>query len=163
MAQTITIALDAMGGDTGPSVVIGGAAIALERRPDLRFLIYGREESVRPVLEAHPAVRAVSGFHHSEVTVEMGRQAEPGVAKGPVEIVHVARRPGCAGRRGAGRGFGRQYRRADGHGEVLPEAAARHRAARNRRHMADPARGRASSSMSAPRSARIKRFWSTSP
>jgi glycerol-3-phosphate acyltransferase PlsX len=37
----VTISLDAMGGDHGPSVVIPGAAIALERRPDTRFVIYG--------------------------------------------------------------------------------------------------------------------------
>ena len=48
MPETITISLDAMGGDTGPEVAIGGAAIAIDRRPDLRFLVYGEEAKVRP-------------------------------------------------------------------------------------------------------------------
>lgn len=71
MPQTITIALDAMGGDAGPEVVIGGAAIALDRRPDLRFVVFGREEAVRPALDAHPRVREASVFHHCDVVVQM--------------------------------------------------------------------------------------------
>lgn len=82
MSQTITIALDAMGGDAGPKVVIGGAAIALERRPDLRFLIYGRQESVEPALSAHPGLRAVSAFHHCDVTVEMDDKPSQALRKG---------------------------------------------------------------------------------
>jgi glycerol-3-phosphate acyltransferase PlsX len=82
MSQTITIALDAMGGDAGPQVVIGGAAIALERRPDLRFLIYGRQESVEPALSPHPGLRAVSVFHHCDVTVEMDDKPSQALRKG---------------------------------------------------------------------------------
>jgi glycerol-3-phosphate acyltransferase PlsX len=36
-----TIALDAMGGDAAPEIVVAGAAIARERFPDARFLIFG--------------------------------------------------------------------------------------------------------------------------
>jgi len=82
MAETITIALDAMGGDVGPQVVIGGAAIALDRRPDLRFLIYGEEDAVRPVLDAHPRVRDWSEFHHCSVTVQMDDKPSQALRKG---------------------------------------------------------------------------------
>ena len=51
-----------------------------------------------------------------------GRQAEPGAAQGPLEVVDVAADRGGQERRGRCRGLGRQYRRADGDGEVLPEA-----------------------------------------
>ena len=82
MPQTITISLDAMGGDAGPEVVIGGAAIALDRRPDLRFVIFGREESVRPVLDAHPRVRDVSAFHHCDVVVQMNDKPSQALRQG---------------------------------------------------------------------------------
>ena len=82
MSQTITIALDAMGGDVGPLVVIGGAAIALDRRPDLRFLIFGEEDAVRPVLDAHPRVRDRSEFHHCSVTVRMDDKPSQALRKG---------------------------------------------------------------------------------
>src|SRR3981081_4296603 len=39
MPQKVRIALDAMGGDIGASVVIPGAAISLSRHPDTEFLL----------------------------------------------------------------------------------------------------------------------------
>src|SRR3546814_20846729 len=50
MAKALTIALDAMGGDAAPPMVVRGAAIALERFPDVRFLMVGRESEVAPLL-----------------------------------------------------------------------------------------------------------------
>ncbi|MCX7329439.1 MAG: phosphate acyltransferase PlsX [Hyphomicrobiales bacterium] len=67
----VTISLDAMGGDHGPSVVIPGAAMALERRPDTRFVIYGDEKLVLPLLDQHPRLKAVTTFHHTDVSVKM--------------------------------------------------------------------------------------------
>jgi glycerol-3-phosphate acyltransferase PlsX len=82
MSQTITISLDAMGGDSGPDVVLGGAAIAVDRRPDLRFLIFGDENVVRPLLDAKTRVRDVSRFHHCSVTVQMDDKPSQALRKG---------------------------------------------------------------------------------
>ena len=41
MPQKVRIALDAMGGDVGASVVIPGAAISLSRHPNTEFLLFG--------------------------------------------------------------------------------------------------------------------------
>ncbi|MCO4054183.1 MAG: phosphate acyltransferase PlsX [Bosea sp.] len=71
MSSHITISLDAMGGDYGPSIVIPGAAVALERRPDTRFVIFGDGKLVLPLLEQHPALEAVTTFHHTDVSVKM--------------------------------------------------------------------------------------------
>ena len=71
MASDIRIALDAMGGDHGPSVVVPGAAIALERRPDVQFLIYGDEKAIGPMLAAHPRLAARSRVFHTDVAVKM--------------------------------------------------------------------------------------------
>ncbi|KAG1700455.1 Phosphate acyltransferase [Nymphon striatum] len=62
---------DAMGGDYGPETVISGADIALVRRPNLRFEIYGEEDVVLPVWNRFPKVKAVSNFHHCEVSIAM--------------------------------------------------------------------------------------------
>jgi glycerol-3-phosphate acyltransferase PlsX len=80
--QTVTISLDAMGGDSGPAVVIGGAEIAIDRRPDLRFVIFGEQAAVRPVLDAHPRVRSVSELHHCDVTVQMDDKPSQALRKG---------------------------------------------------------------------------------
>ncbi len=60
-----------MGGDHGPGVVIPALMTVATRRPDIRFVIYGREEAVRPELAKHPKLAQVSEFFHCEVAVKM--------------------------------------------------------------------------------------------
>lgn len=60
-----------MGGDHGPSVIIPALAKVAIRRSDIRFIIYGREELVRPELAKQPRLAAVSEFVHCEVSVRM--------------------------------------------------------------------------------------------
>lgn len=74
----IRISIDAMGGDFGPEVVIPGAAIALERHPDIRFVIYGLADRVEPILLKYPKLKAASEFRVSEMAVRMDEK--PGQA-----------------------------------------------------------------------------------
>ena len=71
MPAKIRIALDAMGGDHGPSVVIPGAALSLLRHPDLAFSFHGDEALIRPLLASRPALAAVSSVHHTDVAIRM--------------------------------------------------------------------------------------------
>ena len=71
MATDIRIALDAMGGDHGPAVVLPAAAIALERRPDVRFLLFGDREGDRPLSCGRPAARGHAEVFHTDVAVKM--------------------------------------------------------------------------------------------
>jgi phosphate acyltransferase len=79
---TITIALDAMGGDHGPSVVLAGAQMALERHPDMRFAIFGQEDAVRPVLDALPKLRERTVFHHCDVSIRMDDKPSQALRQG---------------------------------------------------------------------------------
>jgi phosphate acyltransferase len=67
----IRISIDAMGGDHGPSVIVPGLMKVAERRNDVRFLIFGKVEEVRPVLERYPKVAAISELIHCEIAVRM--------------------------------------------------------------------------------------------
>jgi glycerol-3-phosphate acyltransferase PlsX len=71
MSTTVRIALDAMGGDHGPSVVIPGAALSLERHPDAEFLLFGDEQALTPLLAAHPKLQAKSQVVHTTVAISM--------------------------------------------------------------------------------------------
>ena len=71
MPQTIRIALDAMGGDFGPKVTIAGAANALERRPESRFLLIGDEPAIRAQLQRHPRLAECADVRHSSVSIRM--------------------------------------------------------------------------------------------
>jgi glycerol-3-phosphate acyltransferase PlsX len=50
MSKTITIALDAMGGDNGPSVCVPAAQEMCERFPHLELVLVGRKENIEPLL-----------------------------------------------------------------------------------------------------------------
>ena len=54
MSDGVTIALDAMGGDHAPDVVLKGADIALLRHPATRFLLFGDEAQIAPLLVRLP-------------------------------------------------------------------------------------------------------------
>lgn len=71
MSGTKTIALDAMGGDHGPSVIVAGAALSLERHPSLNFIFYGNEAQIRDVLASHPALEKKSKVVHTDIIVGM--------------------------------------------------------------------------------------------
>jgi len=60
MPQKVRIALDAMGGDLGASVIIPAAAIALARHPDAEFLLFGDSTQIEAQLAHHPALKAAS-------------------------------------------------------------------------------------------------------
>ncbi len=47
------IALDAMGGDYGPAVVVPAAAAVLPTHPDVELVLVGREEAIHPYLSSH--------------------------------------------------------------------------------------------------------------
>ena len=78
----VTISLDAMGGDFGPSVVIPGAARALERHPDIRFVIFGIESECLPILEKHANLKAKAQFHAVDVAVRMDEKPSQALRRG---------------------------------------------------------------------------------
>ena len=82
MAAPITTALDVMGGDAGASVVLPGAALALQRRSDLRFRLYGDEAVVLPILDGLPQLKAASVFEHCEVAVRMDEKPSQALRSG---------------------------------------------------------------------------------
>ena len=69
MTKSVRIALDAMGGDFGPSVVVPGAALAHGKRPDSSYLFFGDEALIKPLLAQHPRLAAVSEVRHTSVVV----------------------------------------------------------------------------------------------
>ncbi len=71
MSQTVRIALDAMGGDHGPAVVVAGAELALARHPESEFLFFGNTALIAPLIAARPALQAASRLIHAEVAVRM--------------------------------------------------------------------------------------------
>ena len=100
-----------MGGDRGPSVIIPGLMKVVTRRSDVRFLIYGQVDEVRPILEKFPKVAAVSELIHCEISVRMDDKPSQALRHGrwkssmwkAIEAVKVGQADACvsAGNTGA--------------------------------------------------------------
>ena len=82
MPQKVRIALDAMGGDVGASVVIPGAATALNRHPDTEFLLYGDSALIEAQLANYPAMKKASRVTHTDVTVAMHDKPSQALRRG---------------------------------------------------------------------------------
>src|SRR5712675_1426892 len=82
MPQKVRIALDAMGGDVGASVVIPGAAISLTRHPDSEYLLFGDRALIEPQLAKHPALKAASRIIHTDVAVSMHDKPSQALRRG---------------------------------------------------------------------------------
>ncbi len=82
MAEAVTIALDAMGGDDGPAMVIAGAALAAERHPGFSFLLFGDEAKINPVLAKFPKLAKVAKVRHTEVAVAMDDKPSQALRRG---------------------------------------------------------------------------------
>jgi phosphate acyltransferase len=82
MPQKVRIALDAMGGDHGASVVVPGAERSLSARPDTEFLLFGDRAVVEPLVEAQPRLKAVSRLVHTDVAVKMDAKPSQAVRQG---------------------------------------------------------------------------------
>jgi len=71
MPAKVRIALDAMGGDHGASVVLPGADISLTRHPDIEYLLFGDTAVVAPVLDTLPRLKAAATLVHTDVAIRM--------------------------------------------------------------------------------------------
>ncbi len=78
MGKALTIALDAMGGDAAPGMVVRGADIARERFPEVRFAMFGRKADIAPLLERKRRLKEVTTLHHTDDVVSS--EEKPSVA-----------------------------------------------------------------------------------
>ena len=64
------IAIDAMGGDSGPAVILAGIARAYRKDRDLAFDLYGDEKVIRDELARHKGLAEAATIHHTDERIE---------------------------------------------------------------------------------------------
>jgi glycerol-3-phosphate acyltransferase PlsX len=82
MPQKVRIALDAMGGDHGATVVIPGAELSLSRHPDIEFLLFGDRAVIDPLLGARPRLQKAARVIHTDVAIKMDDKPSQALRKG---------------------------------------------------------------------------------
>ncbi len=110
MSDVLTVAVDGMGGDDAPEMIIAGLDMALRRMGDARFLLFGDEEKLIPLLETYPSARqacqvrhtteAIAGHDKPTTALRMGknssmRLAIDAVAKGEAQAIVSAGNTGA--------------------------------------------------------------------
>lgn len=70
--MSITLSIDAMGGDFGPQVTIPASLSCLEKNPELKLIMVGDEAVIRPLLaDAIAKFQDRLSVHHASQVVEM--------------------------------------------------------------------------------------------
>ena len=81
MAQ-LTIALDIMGGDHGPPVILAAAIKAVKSNPEHHFILCGDESFIQPRLaDLDEQQRARVTIEHCQQVVEMGEKPTDALRK----------------------------------------------------------------------------------
>jgi len=65
VSAPLTIALDAMGGDQAPQMVLEGANIARKRFPQVRYIVFGDEQRIRPLLDRSAGLAGLCTVRHT--------------------------------------------------------------------------------------------------
>ncbi len=63
--MTTVIALDGMGGDGAPAIVLEGAERILSGKKDIHFLIFGDEKTLKSAVEPHPLLKKNAEICHA--------------------------------------------------------------------------------------------------
>lgn len=75
MSQSQTLAIDAMGGDYGPNVIVPAAAAALQEKPDLNFIFVGDKARIEKALSAQAGLADVSEIIHTTKVISSHEKA----------------------------------------------------------------------------------------
>ena len=54
VARELTVSIDAMGGDAGPSIVVSALLKTILRHPDVQFILHGDEAELAPLVARQP-------------------------------------------------------------------------------------------------------------
>jgi glycerol-3-phosphate acyltransferase PlsX len=65
VSESHELAIDAMGGDRAPDMVVAGLNIAAERHPAARFLLVGDEARLAPLLKRHKRAAVCCAIRHT--------------------------------------------------------------------------------------------------
>lgn len=84
MATPILISLDAMGGDHGPSVVVGGVKTYRERfdAQNIHFLLHGDEVAIRAEMQRNGLTDQDCSVRHTDKTVSMDEKPAQAMRRG---------------------------------------------------------------------------------
>lgn len=90
MTTAHVIALDAMGGDRAPEIVVAGANVARVRYPDTQFRLFGQREKLEKLLKRFPKLDGVSEIIDAEMVIEPDMKPSQALRRGGKSSMRMA-------------------------------------------------------------------------
>ncbi|MEE2654462.1 MAG: phosphate acyltransferase PlsX [Pseudomonadota bacterium] len=90
MSPRVTIALDAMGGDDAPNIVLEGAALALVRFPEIKFILFGDKSQITPLVKKYDLPRASVKIVHTNDSVSAEERPTVALRQGRKSSMQLA-------------------------------------------------------------------------
>ena len=90
MSTSCTLAIDAMGGDFGPPAIIPAAAAALKQDASLRFIFFGDEMKILPVLNQHRDLKNACEIVHTDKSISSHDKPSVAVRQGKGSSMRLA-------------------------------------------------------------------------
>jgi glycerol-3-phosphate acyltransferase PlsX len=90
MAVSPRIAIDAMGGDIGPAVIVAGMARARRKDRSLTFELYGDEQKIAPELAKHQPLASVVTVHHTTDAIDASEKPSQAIRRAKTTSMGLA-------------------------------------------------------------------------
>ena len=90
MASSPRIAIDAMGGDIGPAVMIAGMARARRKDRGLKFDVFGNEKLIKPELAKHQPLIDSTTIHHTTDAIEASEKPSQAIRRAKTTSMGMA-------------------------------------------------------------------------
>lgn len=90
MSGSLVLALDAMGGDNAPDMVVAGANVARVRYPDLQFRLFGNSEKLEKLLRRFPKLSQVATVVASETVIDAAEKPSQALRHGRQSSMRLA-------------------------------------------------------------------------
>ncbi len=78
MARELTVSIDAMGGDSGPGIVVAALARSIQRHPAVKFILHGDEAKLKPLFARRQKLLERVTLRHAPDRVSM--EEKPSIA-----------------------------------------------------------------------------------
>jgi glycerol-3-phosphate acyltransferase PlsX len=82
VTASLTVSVDAMGGDTGPGIVVAALARSSVRHPSVRFLLHGDEAALKPLFAKRAKLLERVEIRHSAERVRMEDKPSAALRRG---------------------------------------------------------------------------------
>jgi phosphate acyltransferase len=90
LSASFTIALDAMGGDKAPAIVVKGADLARRRFPGIRFRMFGDEARILPMMKRRKRLREITEICHTDDVISNEMTVSVALRKGRQSSMQLA-------------------------------------------------------------------------